>query len=185
MFYLLLGVLDFDNLLEENSMNIKALSSNKFIFCLVALLAVCSIVFQNLPSNIYVNMLDLSFGFSGLDVQNSFEALGEEGRMQYIYSSLILDTVFPILYVLFFISILLKLHENSGLALFLPILAGIFDLSENISISMMMSFNSFSEIPESQILYASLFNQCKWSLCLCVLIFIFYRLILITLKRGV
>ena len=85
----------------------------------------------------------------------------------------------------FFVAILLKLNENTSVALFLPLLAGIFDLSENISISMMMSFNSFSEIPESQILYASLFNQCKWSLCLCVLIFIFYRLILITLKRGV
>ncbi len=130
-------------------------------------------------------MLDLSFGFSGPDVLKTFETLGETGRTQYVYSSLILDTAFPVLYVLLFVSILLKFNERRIFVLCIPILAGIFDIGENIFISLMMSSNSFSEIPESQIFISSLLNQCKWSLCLCSVIFIFFKLISNSLKKEV
>ena len=130
-------------------------------------------------------MLDLSFGFSGPDVLKTFETLGETGRTQYVYSSLILDTAFPALYVLLFISILLKLKEQRIFIICIPVLAGIFDIGENIFISLMMSSNSFSEIPESQIFISSLLNQCKWSLCLCSVIFIFFKLISNSLKKEV
>ena len=164
---------------------VQTLSSTKVIFLLVILLLTCSVGFQNLPNNIYSNMLDLLFGFNALDVQKTFEALGETGRTQYIYSSLILDTAFPILYVLLFISILLKLNERRIFVLCIPMLAGIFDIGENIFISLMMTSNSFSEIPESQIFISSLLNQCKWSLCLCSVIFIFFKLISNSLKKEV
>ena len=163
----------------------QILSSNKFPFLLIILLAICSAAFQNLPNDIYPNMLDLFFGFNALDVQKTFETLGETGRIQYVYSSLILDTAFPVLYVLLFISILLKLNERRGFILYIPILAGIFDLGENISISLMMSSNSFSEILESQIFISSALNQCKWSLFLCSVIFIFFKLISNSLKKEV
>ena len=163
----------------------KKITSNKSIFFLFILLFICSVCFQNLPNKIYPNMLDLLFGFNALDVQKTFETLGETGRIQYVYSSLILDTVFPVLYVLLFISILLKLKERRIFILCIPILAGIFDLGENISISLMMSSNSFSEIPESQIFISSVLNQCKWSLCLCSVIFIFFKLISNLLKKEV
>ena len=161
----------------------KKITSNKSIFFLLILLFICSVCFQNLPNKIYPNMLDLLFGFNALDVQKTFETLGETGRIQYVYSSLILDTVFPVLYVLLFISILLKLNERRIFILCIPILAGIFDLGENISISLMMSSNSFSEIPESQIFIASLLNQCKWSMCLCSVIMILFKLIANSLKK--
>ena len=161
----------------------RKITSNKSIFFLLILLFICSVCFQNLPNEIYPNMLDLLFGFNALDVKNTFETLGETGRIQYVYSSLILDTVFPVLYVLLFISILLKLNERRIFILYIPILAGIFDLGENISISLMMSSNSFSEIPESQIFISSVLNQCKWSLCLCSVIFIFFKLISNSLKK--
>ena len=161
----------------------RKITSNKSIFFLLILLFICSVCFQNLPNEIYPNMLDLLFGFNALDVQKTFETLGETGRIQYVYSSLILDTVFPVLYVLLFISILLKLNERRIFILCIPILAGIFDLGENISISLMMSSNSFREIPESQIFISSVLNQCKWSLCLCSVIFIFFKLISNSLKK--
>ncbi len=154
---------------------VQTLSSTKVIFLLVILLLTCSVGFQNLPNNIYSNMLDLLFGFNALDVQKTFEALGETGRTQYIYSSLILDTAFPILYVLLFISILLKLNEERVFVFCLPILAGFFDLGENIFISLMMSSNSFSEIPQSQIFIASLLNQCKWVLCTLIITILLMR----------
>jgi len=130
-------------------------------------------------------MLDLSFGFSGPDVLKTFETLGETGRTQYVYSSLILDTAFPVLYVLLFISILLKFNERRIFVLCIPILAGIFDIGENIFISLMMSSSSFSEIPGSQIFISSLLNQCKWSLCLCSVIFVFFKFISSILKKEV
>ena len=154
--------MDGDIAIGNNHMP-QTLSSTKVIILLLILLVACSVGFQNLPNNIYPNMLDLLFGFNALDVQKTFETLGETGRIQYVYSSLILDTAFPVLYVLLFISILLKLNERRGFILYIPILAGIFDLGENISISLMMSSNSFSEIPESQIFISSILNQCKWS----------------------
>jgi len=163
----------------------RKITSNKSIFLLLILLFICSVCFQNLPNEIYPNMLDLLFGFNALDVKNTFETLGETGRTQYVYSSLILDTAFPVLYVLLFISILLKLNEKRIFILYIPILAGIFDLGENISISLMMSSNSFSEISESQIFISSVLNQCKWSLCLCSVIFIFFKLISNLLKKEV
>ena len=153
----------------------QTLSSTKVIILLLILLLACSVGFQNLPNNIYPNMLDLLFGFNALDVQKTFETLGETGRIQYVYSSLILDTVFPVLYVLLFISILLKLNERRIFILYIPILAGIFDLGENISISLMMSSNSFSEIPESQIFISSLLNQCKWILCILIITILLIR----------
>ena len=163
----------------------RKITSNKSIFLLLILLFICSVCFQNLPNEIYPNMLDLLFGFNALDVKNTFETLGETGRIQYVYSSLILDTVFPVLYVLLFISILLKLNERRIFVLCIPMLAGIFDIGENIFISLMMTSNSFSEIPESQIFISSLLNQCKWSLCLCSVIFIFFKLISNSLKKEV
>ena len=164
--------------------NLKILSSNKFTLSILILLIVSSIVFQNLPNNIYQNMLDLSFGFNTLDVQKTFDNLGERGRMNYIYSSLILDTVFPILYVLFFISILLKLNEKSPFILYLPLIAGLFDIGENIFISLMMSSASFNNIPESQIFFGSLFNQFKWILCGFGVGFILFKFILNKFKIG-
>ena len=114
-------------------------------------------------------MLDLSFGFSGPDVQNTFEALGEKGRTQYIYSSLVLDTVFPIIYGLLFFTLLLKLKEERVFILSLPLMAVVFDLCENVSISFMMSSGSFNDISQSHISFASSFNQCKWVLCILVI----------------
>ena len=164
---------------------LKNLASTKVTFLLIILLLACSVCFQNLPNNIYPNMLDLLFGFSSVEVQNTFDILGKIGRTKYIYSSLILDTAFPALYVLLFISILLKLNEQRIFILCIPMLAGIFDIGENILISLMMSSNSFSEIPESHIFISSLLNQCKWSLCLSSVIFIFFKLISNSLKKEV
>ena len=156
-------------------MNKKILSSNVSIFCLVILLAACGLGFQSLPSNVYPNMLDLLFGFSGLEVQNTFEALGEKGRTQYIYSSLVLDTFFPIIYGLLFLALLLKLQEKRMFILSLPFMAVIFDLCENISISVMMSADMFKEISESQIFFSSAFNQCKWVLCTLIITVLLIR----------
>jgi len=155
----------------------KIISSNKFLISNLLLLMVCMAIFQHLPNNIYPNMLDLSFGFNVHDVQNTFNVLGDKGRMNYIVSSLTLDTLFPILYSLFFISIFLKLNEDRSLILCLPIIAGVCDLGENILIASMMSAPSLNEITASHILLGSIFNQGKWIFCFFVVALIFFKLI--------
>ena len=58
------------------------------------------------------------------------------------------------------------------------------ELDKLDTISLMMSSNLFSEISESQIFISSALNQCKWSLCLCSVIFIFFKLISNSLKKS-
>ena len=155
----------------------KAMRSNKFLISNLLLLLACMAIFQHLPNNIYPNMLDLSFGLSVYDVQNAFNVLSDRGRMNYIVSSLTLDTVFPILYSLFFISIFLKLNEDRPLILCIPIIAGVCDLGENVFIASIMSSLDFNQIAESQILIGSLFNQGKWIFCFTTLVLILLKLI--------
>ena len=75
--------MDGDIAIGNNHMP-QTLSSTKVIILLLILLLACSVGFQNLPNNIYSNMLDLLFGFNALDVQKTFETLGETGRIQYL-----------------------------------------------------------------------------------------------------
>ncbi len=146
--------------------NPKLIASNKFLLSILILLIGCVVIFQNLPNDISMYMLDSFFGFNSTDVQNTFDKIGEDGRRNYIYSALTLDTIFPLLYALFFISILLKLGETRRLILFVPILTGIIDLIENIQIAWMMSAVTFDDISITQIVYAGIANQCKWILFL-------------------
>ena len=50
------------------------LRSNNFLVINLLMLLACIFIFQLLPNNIYQNMLDLSFGFTGLDVENTFNS---------------------------------------------------------------------------------------------------------------
>ena len=155
----------------------RIIRSNNFLVINLLLLLACIFIFQHLPNNIYQNMLDLSFGFKRPNVHNTFNFLGESGRANYILSSLTLDTLFPILYSLFFISIFLKLNVDRSLILCLPIIAAVCDLGENVFIASMMSYLDFNHIADSQILIGSLFNQGKWIFCFATIVLILLKLL--------
>ena len=53
-------------------------------------------------------MLDLRFSYSVSDVIGNLEEIGVDGQRIYIYTSLILDTIYPILYT----SLFLELFQN-------------------------------------------------------------------------
>jgi len=163
--------------------NLQKISSIKFISSLAALLIVCFIIFQNLPNSIYENMLDLSFGFDAFSVERTFESLGALGRKQYVYAALILDTIFPCLYAFLLIAMLIRLDEARVLILCIPILAAVFDLFENIAISLMMTSPSLELITETQIFYGSLFNQLKWVFLTVTVVIIFFKLCIIFLSK--
>lgn len=103
------------------------------------------------------NMQLLDTTFTGYDVSyvhQLFEKLQNEGRDAYLSLELYADIPFIFLYVLTFtISIAKLLHKNDqwdsviSYSLFFPILAGAFDLTEDIGIiSMLTGKNVTSEI---------------------------------------
>ena len=105
-------------------------------------------------------MIDLKLSYSIQDVYDAFNAMGAEGRLLNIYSTLILDTVYPVLYVSLMISAYVKLFSKNSYLLFVPIMTGVFDLLENIQ-SVIMNLN-YSKLDEFQVAIASLTTSLKW-----------------------
>jgi len=65
---------------------------------LFILFNLCGLTFILLPYGIVWNMLDLHFSYTSADVFKSFYQMGEKGRYVNLYSTLIIDTLYPILY---------------------------------------------------------------------------------------
>ncbi len=137
-------------------------SQNKILIVIFILVAVCGQIFQSLPYNIYENMLDTKFGFGPLEVQNAMNQLGQEGRFIYIVSTFTLDTIFPLLYVTFALGLFFKFGFQRDSIYLFPIMAGCFDLCQNIQTSLIMRVESINEITNFQIFLASYTNQAKW-----------------------
>ena len=151
---------------------LKLVSSKKSQIVVFILFNICGLSFIFLPHNIFANMIDLKLSYGIQDVYDSFNAMGEEGRVINIYSTLILDTVYPILYVSLILGAYVKLFSKNGYILFIPILTGLFDLSENIQ-SVIMNLN-YSTLDESQVSLASLTTSLKWLfVVLMILILVF------------
>ncbi|MBD1141846.1 FkbM family methyltransferase [Pelagibacterales bacterium SAG-MED32] len=109
-------------------------------------------------------LLDLSFGFNREDVANAFNNLGERGKELHLYVSLLLDTVFPIIYISFHLGIYHYSNYKNNFIYSVPLLTGAFDLMENIQCAMIMSIPSIESVSDQQIVLASGTNQVKWLL---------------------
>ena len=138
---------------------------------------ICAFIFQNLPFDVFDNMLDLKYGYSSNDVENVFNILGLEGRQIYVLSALILDTIFPILYVNFFIGIRYLLKLNRFSFVIVLILIGVIDILENIQIAIIMSAESFNLVTNSQIYLSSITTIAKWSLIVLSIFITSYQLL--------
>ena len=151
---------------------LKLISSKKSQIIIFILLNICGLIFIFLPHNIFANMIDLNLSYGIQDVYDAFNAMGEEGRVINIYSTLILDTVYPILYVSLILGAYVRLFSKNGYILLIPVLTGLFDLSENIQLVIMNL--SYSRIDESQVTLASLTTSLKWLfVALMILILVF------------
>ena len=88
-------------------------SSTKSQIIIFVLLNICGLIFIFLPHNIFANMLDLELFYSKENVIRNFNAIGSDGRSVYVLSSLILDTLYPILYTSLFLGAYVKLFKLS------------------------------------------------------------------------
>ncbi len=122
------------------------------------------IIIPMLPYTLGQNLLDLKFGFQRDDVGFAFSVLGEEGKRFSIFVSLILDTIFPIVYVSFHLGIYHYSNYKNNFIYSVPLLTGAVDLIENIQCAMIMSIPSIESVTDQQIILASGTNQIKWAL---------------------
>ena len=79
----------------------------------------------------------------------------------YIISTFTLDLIFPILLVTFALGFFAKFEFKSDLIYFLPIMAGGFDLLQNIQTSLIMNAE-INDINNFQVMLASYTNQAKY-----------------------
>ncbi|MDA9373031.1 hypothetical protein N9R19_01200 [Pelagibacterales bacterium] len=105
-------------------------------------------------------MLDLNLSYTSADVFKSFYQMGENGRYINLYSTLILDTFYPILYTSLILGAYVKLFKNNNLILFIPITAFLLDITENINIAY-MNIN-YLDLNETQVMLASVVTSIKW-----------------------
>ena len=135
-------------------------SSTKSQIAIFILINICGLIFIFLPHNIFSNMLDLELFYGKEDVVKNLDAIGPDGQNIYILSSLILDTLYPILYTSLFIGAYVKLYKSSQLILFLPLTAFSFDILENLQITRLIL--NFPNLNETNVYFSSMTTSLKW-----------------------
>lgn len=134
----------------------------------VTTLAFLFFVFPNLPIN--GEMLDVKGSYSFDEAMAAMQQYREDGRSTYAWASMTLDTLFPLVYVTLFAGLIyrFRLTERTWFFAYSPVVVGIFDLLENVQITMMLI--SYPDIGESQVAWASAATSIKGFLVLVNLI---------------
>jgi len=105
--------------------------------------------------------------YTGATLWEMALAYGEQGRSGYIRSMVLLDTVWPLVYTAAF-CVAISFFSNIGFAPgsrlkrinLIPLAAGLLDLLENLSVSLVMA--AFPEAPGPLLHLAGLFTAAKW-----------------------
>lgn len=122
-----------------------------------------------------VETLDVRFTYTKIDVDKTFELMGTEGRKTYKFISACIDMIYPIVYGLLFLVVLLKLNkENSNrklkLVYLFPLFVVLLDYTENVGILHML--NRYPSISEFQVNFNSLITSLKWIFVLITILLI-------------
>jgi hypothetical protein len=111
--------------------------------------------------------LDLLFSYSPDVAYLHLESFGVEGRERYAKVSMLVDTIYPVIYTLLFLTLIYQLQKNTGLAssryrhiTFVPLFAFAFDILENTCIVFMLK--SYPERHDQVATLSSLFTSLKW-----------------------
>jgi hypothetical protein len=146
----------------------------------------------NDPEN--AEILDVKpFGFTKAEAFQALDAMGEEGRRQYIGFHRREDMAFPLVYGLFFTLTIYLLLRNrikknniKYLILVVPILAMMGDLTENHHV--MMLINEFPGLSSRTVTIASIANSVKWGALIvslgAIIILVILNIAIGVLKSG-
>ncbi len=150
-------------------------SSSKSQIIIFLLLNICGLVFLFLPHNIFANMLDLELYYGKENIVRNFNAIGSNGRSVYVLSSLILDTLYPILYTSLILGAYVKLFKSPGVILYIPLIAFSFDILENLQITRLIL--NFPNVNETHVSLASTATSFKWIAILVTISVLIYGII--------
>ena len=117
------------------------------------------LVFPSLPIN--GEMLDLKPGYSFDGAMASMEGYGPDGRSTYVWSSMLLDTVFPLVYDTLFAGLIyrFRLTDGTWYLAFIPVAAGVWIVLENVQITAMLV--GYPDVGPTQVAWASAFTTVK------------------------
>ena len=150
-------------------------SSTKSQVIIFVLLNICGLIFLILPHNIFSNMLDLELFYRKDNVVESFNTIGPDGQSVYVLSSLVLDTIYPILYTSLILGAYVKLFKSSRVFLFIPLTAFSFDILENLQITRLIL--NFPNVNETHVYLSSMTTSFKWIAILITILFLIYGII--------
>ncbi|MEE9373107.1 MAG: hypothetical protein V3V00_08650 [Saprospiraceae bacterium] len=112
--------------------------------------------------------IDLKFSYSQNEVYQMIESYGEKGRDIYIMSTVGIDLIYPIIYNIVFILILIilfkkkyPLHGRKHLLAFLPIVVFFADILENTGILLML--NNYPDRLRNVAFLTSACTSIKWA----------------------
>ncbi len=129
------------------------------IVSFLAMAVLLFLVFPNLP--IGGEMLDVRPGYSHEEAKALMEQYGSSGRTIYAWSSMVLDTIFAMVYVTFFAGLIyrFRITEKLWILAFIPVVAGVWDLAENVQITAMLV--QYPDVSVNQVTMASTFTKVK------------------------
>ncbi len=118
-------------------------------------------VFPSLPLG--GPLLDTLPGYSPSQARELLVQYGVDGRRLYAVASPTLDTLLPICYVTFFAGAVHRcgLPERVGWLAVLPVVVGVWDLLENLQITLLLL--GYPDVSDRQIQWASFFTWVKGS----------------------
>lgn len=116
-----------------------------------------------------VRILDVRWSYNQQDVMTLFGEMKEEGRAEYRFVASITDMIYPIVYGVLLILLIIFLTKNLTLEkwwllLLLPILTMVFDFLENTTILSML--DSYPNISADTVNRSSVLSKIKWSFAL-------------------
>jgi len=159
----------------------RFLSTKKYLFLTFCGTLLCLICFRILENKLGAQILDVLPSYSLNEVERYFLLYGEEGRKLYAWASVTLDILFPICYMGLFIGLMLLFAESNNLSwlIVLPLMLGIFDITENIQICFMLI--QYPEITDIQVNLASSTTSFKHYITngtlVCIILLSIYKII--------
>ena len=122
------------------------------------------------------DILDTQFGFSVEYAQELLNALGDNGRKAYLFSTVFIDIPYALVYGFIYSFILIELIQKKNITkynviIYIPFLIAIFDCFENAGIILLLNY--FPDNCDLTIQLTSMDNQLKWIFAVLTVLLIF------------
>lgn len=165
----MLSFADMKALIKNNLQGKKVITLFVITQLILAYMVLVSMPLS-LNGNENLKLLDvMPTGYDMEYVKHLFAAIGHEGRSQYLYHQLVVDSFYPLFFgisncllLAYFLNKLKKLHSPLIYACYLPLIASVADYMENIGIINLL--NEYDHIQTMSVKITLLFSLTK-SIC--------------------